>query len=145
MLDMMASEPKRVSEFRASGDTNPGLGQPEVVEVEAPPTQGAKENELGAVLAASTRAGASLSALYRAIQQVTDGVTDARQANEHLTQELSRVREMLGASNEERPGAQESGGDLGAGARATTRRLRVGARVPDLGAGQLLGRPARGA
>ncbi len=102
MLDMMASEPKRASEFRTSGDTNPGLGQHKVIEVEVAPTHGGKENELGAVLAASTRAGASLSALYRAIQQVTDGVTDARQANEHLTQELSRVREMLGASNEER-------------------------------------------
>lgn len=104
MLTKMASEPKRVSEFRSSGGTNPGLGQPEVIRVDPVAELGRKENDLGAVLAASNRAEASLSALHRAIQHVTDGVADARHANEHLNQELARVRDMLGASNEQRLG-----------------------------------------
>jgi hypothetical protein len=100
----MASEPKRVSEFRSSGGTNPGLGQPEVIRVDPVQELAGKENDLGAVLAASNRAEASLSALHRAIQHVTDGVVDARHANEHLNQELARVRDMLGASNAQRLG-----------------------------------------
>ncbi len=55
-----------------------------------------------AAIAASSRAEASLSALHRAIQQVTANVSGARDANTQLNQELSHVREVLGASNEER-------------------------------------------
>ncbi|MEZ4224421.1 MAG: hypothetical protein R3B13_25960 [Polyangiaceae bacterium] len=98
----MPSEPKRVSELRASGTTHPGLGHAEVIRVDPISDLSRRENELGAVLAASNRAEASLSALYRAIQQVTEGVSDARDANEALTRELSRVRDLLGASNEDR-------------------------------------------
>ncbi len=60
------------------------------------------EQTVQAALLASTRAEATLSALYRAIQQVTAGVSGAREANDQLSSELQRVREMLGASNEQR-------------------------------------------
>lgn len=60
------------------------------------------EQTVEAALAASTRAEATLGALYRAIQQVTQGVSGAREANDQLASELHRVREMLAASNEQR-------------------------------------------
>jgi hypothetical protein len=60
------------------------------------------EGTVEAALAASTRAEATLSALYRAIQTVTAGVSGAREANDQLATELQRVREMLGSSNEQR-------------------------------------------
>jgi hypothetical protein len=60
------------------------------------------EHTVQAALLASTRAEATLSSLYRAIQQVTAGVSGAREANDQLAAELQRVREMLGASNEQR-------------------------------------------
>lgn len=55
-----------------------------------------------AALAASSRAEATLDALYNAIQQVTQGVSGAREANEQLAEELHRVREMHASSNEQR-------------------------------------------
>jgi hypothetical protein len=55
-----------------------------------------------AAIEAGTRAEASLSALYRAIQQISTGVSGAREANEQLLAELERVRSMLGSSNEQR-------------------------------------------
>jgi hypothetical protein len=60
------------------------------------------EAHVEAALEASTRAEASLSALLKAIQQVTTGVSGAREANETLVAELQSVREMLRSSNERR-------------------------------------------
>lgn len=58
--------------------------------------------QLRTAVAASARAEASLSALQRAIQQVASGVTGAKEANEHLSAELHRVRELLASTNEQR-------------------------------------------
>ncbi len=65
-------------------------------------TPSSHDQTVEAALAASTRAEATLGALYRAIQQVTQGVSGAREANDQLAQELQRVREMLASSNEQR-------------------------------------------
>jgi hypothetical protein len=54
-----------------------------------------------AAIAASARAEASLSGLYRAIQHLGTGVGGAREANELLTHELEALRDMLGAANEQ--------------------------------------------
>jgi hypothetical protein len=55
-----------------------------------------------AALAASSRAEATLDALYQAIQHATQGVSGAREANDQLAEELHRVREMHASSNEQR-------------------------------------------
>jgi len=55
---------------------------------------------LHAALAASARAEASLTGLFRAIQQLGDGVGGAREANESLTLELEGLRNLLGAASE---------------------------------------------
>ncbi len=54
-----------------------------------------------AAIAASARAEASLSGLFRAIQHLGTGVGGAREANELLTRELEALRDMLGAANEQ--------------------------------------------
>jgi hypothetical protein len=56
---------------------------------------------LQAALAASARAEASLTGLFRAIQHLGAGVGGAREANEALTTELEALRDMLGAANEQ--------------------------------------------
>jgi len=53
-----------------------------------------------AALAASARAEASLTGLFRAIQQLGNGVGGAREANESLTLELEGLRDLLGAASE---------------------------------------------
>jgi hypothetical protein len=54
-----------------------------------------------AAIAASARAEASLSGLFRAIQHLGSGVGGAREANELLTHELEALRDMLAAANEQ--------------------------------------------
>ncbi|HEY4104513.1 MAG TPA: hypothetical protein VGM44_11510 [Polyangiaceae bacterium] len=54
-----------------------------------------------AAIAASARAEASLSGLFRALQHLGSGLGGAREANESLTQELEALRDMLGAANEQ--------------------------------------------
>jgi hypothetical protein len=61
----------------------------------------ASDARLQAALAASARAEASLSGLFRAIQHLGTGVGGAREANESLTTELEALRDMLGAANEQ--------------------------------------------
>ncbi len=56
---------------------------------------------LQAALAASARAEASLTGLFRAIQHLGNGVGGAREANESLTVELEALRDMLGSANEQ--------------------------------------------
>jgi len=53
-----------------------------------------------AALAASARAEASLTSLFRAIQQLGNGVGGAREANESLTLELEGLRDLLGEASE---------------------------------------------
>jgi len=56
-----------------------------------------------AALAASARAEASLTGLFRAIQHLGNGVGGAREANESLTLELEGLRDLLsGASEQQR-------------------------------------------
>src|SRR4051794_16910447 len=54
-----------------------------------------------AALAANARAEASLTGLFRAIQQLGNGVGGAREANESLTHELEGLRDLLGAASEQ--------------------------------------------
>src|SRR5450432_889296 len=59
------------------------------------------DQRVQAAIAASARAEASLSGLFRAIQHLSTGVGGAREANELLTHELEALRDMLGAANEQ--------------------------------------------
>ncbi len=59
------------------------------------------DERVQAALAASARAEASLSGLFRAIQHLGTGVGGAREANELLMHELEALRDMLGAANEQ--------------------------------------------
>lgn len=59
------------------------------------------EARLQAALAASARAESSLSALFRAMQQLGTSVGGAREANESLTTELEALRTMLGGASEQ--------------------------------------------
>jgi len=54
-----------------------------------------------AALAASARAEASLTGLFRAIQQLGNGLGGAREANESLTLELEGLRDLLGGASEQ--------------------------------------------
>jgi regulator of replication initiation timing len=54
-----------------------------------------------AALAASARAEASLSGLFRAIQQLGTGLGGAREANDSLTLELEGLRDLLGGASEQ--------------------------------------------
>jgi len=54
-----------------------------------------------AALAASARAEASLTGLFRAIQHLGNGVGGAREANESLTLELEGLRDLLGGASEQ--------------------------------------------
>ncbi len=58
-------------------------------------------------IAASARAEASLSSLFRAIQSLDSGLGGAREANELLTRELEALREMVGAANEQQLAAKQ--------------------------------------
>jgi len=69
----------------------------------SPPPALASESDarVQAALAANARAEASLSGLFRAIQQLGNGVGGAREANESLTLELEGLRDLLGAAGEQ--------------------------------------------
>src|SRR6202000_1607589 len=58
-------------------------------------------------IAASARAEASLSSLFRAIQSLDSGLGGAREANKLLTRELEALREMVGAANEQQLAAKQ--------------------------------------
>jgi hypothetical protein len=62
----------------------------------------ASSAHMQAALAASNRTDESLNELMRSIQELARGVGGAREANEHLVQELETLREMLGSANEQR-------------------------------------------
>lgn len=59
------------------------------------------DTRLQAALAASARADASLTGLFRAIQQLGNGLGGAREANESLTLELEGLRDLLGVASEQ--------------------------------------------
>jgi len=56
---------------------------------------------LQAALAASARADASLNGLFRAIQQLGNGLGGAREASESLTLELEGLRDLLAVASEQ--------------------------------------------
>jgi hypothetical protein len=60
------------------------------------------EQPFDAVLELGTRTEASLNQLLRAIEQVSSGVSGARDANEQLARALVHLRQMLAESNQER-------------------------------------------
>jgi hypothetical protein len=58
------------------------------------------DTRLQSALAASARAEASLSGLFRAIQQLGNGLGGAREANDSLTLELEGLRDLLALASE---------------------------------------------
>jgi hypothetical protein len=54
-----------------------------------------------AALEAGSRAGSSLSELSKIVAELSGGLSGAKQANEQLVHELSTLRAMLGAANEQ--------------------------------------------
>jgi hypothetical protein len=60
----------------------------------------ASEARLQAALSATSRADASLSTLMRAVRDLTNGVSNAREANVALVGELGALADLLGAANE---------------------------------------------
>lgn len=72
------------------------------------------EEHVRAALAAGTRTGASLSALFRAVEEMTDSLGGARDANEQLVKELEAMRQMLALSTEENASLEEQLAGLGA-------------------------------
>lgn len=89
----------------AAADNGTGMASPP-----APPTRATPaplssperaEERVRAALAAGTRTGASLSALFRAVEQMTDSLGGARDANRQLVNELEAMRQMLAARTEE--------------------------------------------
>ena len=64
-------------------------------------TPGEAEQHVQAALAAGTRTGANLSALFRAVEQMTDGLSGAREANQQLVAQLQSMRQMLDERIEE--------------------------------------------
>lgn len=59
------------------------------------------EQHAQAALAAGTRTGASLSALFRAVEEMTDGLSGAQEANRQLVRELKAMHRMLAESAEQ--------------------------------------------
>jgi chromosome segregation ATPase len=74
----------------------------------APDTDRDPDQRLRAALEASTRTEASLTALMRAVEQVTTGVSGAQQANERLTVELATARELLADATQQRRQTEEA-------------------------------------
>lgn len=75
-------------------------------------TPGEAKQHVQAALAAGTRTGASLSALFQAVEQMTDGLSGAREANQQLVEELQTMRQMLDERIEENASLQEQLGAL---------------------------------
>jgi hypothetical protein len=90
-----ASEPKSSgASERAAGETaRPPAAPPSM-------TSAASDARLQAALAATSRADASLSTLMRAVRELTNGVSSAREANLALVTELGALADLLGAANE---------------------------------------------
>lgn len=59
------------------------------------------EAHFQAALEAGSRAGSSLGELSRIVAELSGGLSGAKNANEQLVQELSTLRTMLGAANEQ--------------------------------------------
>lgn len=62
---------------------------------------GEAEQHVQAALAAGTRTGASLSAVFRAVQAMTDGLSGAQEANRQLVEELETMHRLLAERTEE--------------------------------------------
>lgn len=67
-----------------------------------PRTPGDPSTAIDAALDATHRTSTSLSSLLEALGRFTSGINGAQEASEQLKQELFMLRDMLGASNQER-------------------------------------------
>lgn len=84
----------------SNSPTLPPVAGPQRKPTPLPALASESDARVQAALAASARAEASLSGLFRAIQQLGNGVGGAREANESLTLELEGLRDLLGAASE---------------------------------------------
>jgi hypothetical protein len=121
----MAESPKPLG-AGAGSERQPGPPPPSTVPAAgalAPDADRNPDQRLRAALEASTRAEASLSALMRAVEQVTTGVSGAQEANERLTIELATARRLLAEANDQRVAQAERAAELAARLRRTEQAL----------------------
>jgi hypothetical protein len=85
----------------SNSPTLPPVAGPQRIPTPLPALASESDARVQAALAASARAETSLTGLFRAIQQLGDGVGGAREANESLTIELEGLRDLLGAASEQ--------------------------------------------
>lgn len=81
--------------------TLPPIAEPQRKASPLPVLANESDARLQAALAASARADASLSGLFRAIQQLGNGLGGAREANESLVLELEGLRDSLAMAGEQ--------------------------------------------
>src|SRR6478752_486377 len=81
--------------------TLPPVAEPQRKSSPLPVLANESDARLQAALAASARADASLTGLFRAIQQLGNGLGGAREANESLALELEGLRDLLGVASEQ--------------------------------------------
>lgn len=85
----------------SNSPTLPPVPEPPRKPTPLPVLANESDARLQAALAASARADASLAGLFRAIQQLGNGLGGAREANESLTLELEGLRDLLGIASEQ--------------------------------------------
>ncbi len=85
----------------SNSPTLPPVAGPQRKPTPLPALAAESDARVQAALAANARAEASLSGLFRALQQLGNGVGGAREANESLTLELEGLRDLLGAAKEQ--------------------------------------------
>lgn len=85
----------------SNSPTLPPVAEPQRKPTPLPVLANESDARLQAALAASARAEASLTGLFRAIQQLGNGLGGAREANESLTLELEGLRDLLGLASEQ--------------------------------------------
>ncbi|HYP99495.1 MAG TPA: hypothetical protein VER96_12565 [Polyangiaceae bacterium] len=85
----------------SNSPTLPPAAEPQRKPTPLPVLANESDARLQAALAASARADASLTGLFRAIQQLGNGLGGAREANESLTLELEGLRDLLGVASEQ--------------------------------------------
>src|SRR6478609_2096744 len=85
----------------SNSPTLPPAAEPQRKPTPLPVLANESDARLQAALAASARADASLTGLFRAIQQLGNGLGGAREANESLALELEGLRDLLGVASEQ--------------------------------------------
>src|SRR6478735_5588406 len=85
----------------SNSPTLPPAAEPQRKPTPLPVLAHESDARMQAALAANARADASLTGLFRAIQQLGNGLGGAREANESLTLELEGLRDLLGMASEQ--------------------------------------------